>query len=418
MQGYSDITELQLETIRGFYQLFTAPPELEFVNLFPVGKSETDEIKWDRQTGARTMVPFKGPGQETPMGAARGIYQESAKCAFWGEKRYYDEEFLNNLRQPGTTAKKQVASQKLAKELKEMGDMSMRRKEWMFAQMLCNDGFTYKSTKNTTITVDYGISSSHQVSVAADKNWDDGANRTILTDIITANRTIRDDCGATAIKAFSNSTVLEYVAKDSDILTLLSKQHGFTSQSGLFQGNTNEIVNANPNVIGSIFNNNLTYTVNDEKYEVRANITGAVTADTTVIISVDDAADFVAGGTLIFTDVSAGTTESETIASVDADAGTITVSTAPSTSYKATEDHVSMFRSYIPDDTLVLFATSVQGQPIAEYIQAPFGVPERYGLYPDTWERRDPEGVWLRVQDKGLPVLYLPEAVYILDVNP
>ncbi|MCG7851475.1 MAG: major capsid protein, partial [Methanosarcinaceae archaeon] len=329
MQGYSDIDVLKLSTIRGYYELFTADPDLRLVNMFPTGMSETDEIKWDSHVAGRGMVPFKGPGQETPMGYTRGISQNSAKVAMFGQKRYYDEEFLNNLRQPGTTAQKMVATQKLAKEQAEMGNMSMRRREWMFAQMMVSNGFTYKSTGDTTITVDYGIPSSHRVTVSAAKSWYDGADATILADFNTANRTVRDACGATIVRAISNSSVLEYISADSDILTLLSKS---TFGNGdLFSGNVNELINANPSVIGNLFHKNLTYEVYDEQYEVRANITSAVTASSTTVISVDDAADFVAGGTLTFVDVSAGTSESETIASVDEDAGTVTVSSAPST---------------------------------------------------------------------------------------
>ncbi len=416
MQGYSDIELLKLSTIRGYYELFTADPDLRFVNMFPVGKSETDEIKWDSHVGSRGMVPLKGPGQETPMGAGRGIAQHTAKVAFMGEKRYYDEEFLNNLREPGTSAKKMVATQKLGREQAEMGNMTFRRREWMIAQMMVNNGFTYKSTGNTTISVDYGIPDAHQVTVSEAKSWYDGGSRTILADFNTANRAVRDACGATVVRAMCNSKVLEYISSDNDILTLLSKST--FGKGDLFGGNVNELINANPSVIGNLFHKNLTFEVYDEMYEVRANLTAVVTADTTTVISVDDAADFEVGGTLTFTDVSAGTTESETIASVDEDAGTVTVSTAPSSSYKATEDHVTMFRPFIPDDYVVFFAEKVQGQPIAEVIEAPYGIPARYGMYPDSWERRDPEGIWLRVQDKCLPVLKTTGAVYILKVKP
>ena len=416
MQGYSDIDLLKLSTIRGYYELFTADPDLRFVNMFGTGKSETDEIKWDSHVGSRGMVGFKGPGQETPMGAGRGIAQHTAKVAFMGEKRYYDEEFLNNLREPGTTAKKMVAEQKLGKEQAEMANMTLRRREWMIAQMMVNNGFTYKSTGNTTITVDYGIPDAHQETVSAAKSWYDGASKTILADFNTANRAVRDACGATVVRAMSNSKVLEYISSDSDILTLLSKST--FGKGDLFGGNVNELINANPSVIGNLFHKNLTYEVYDEMYEVRANLTAVVTKDSTVIISVDDAADFEVGGTLTFTDVSEGTSESETISAVDEDAGTVTVSTAPSSSYKATEDHVTMFRPFIPDDYVVFFAEKVQGQAIAEVIEAPYGIPARYGMYPDIWDRKDPEGIWLRVQDKCLPVLYTTGAVYILKVKP
>jgi len=416
-QGQSEIELLKLSTIQGYYELFTADPDLRFVNMFGIGKSETDEIKWDTKVGSRGMVPFKGPGEETPMGIGRGVGQSSAKVAFMGEKRYYDEEYLNNLRAPGFTAKKMVAEEKLGMEQAEMGNAVMRRREWMIAQMMVNNGFTYKSTENRTISVDYGIPDSHQVTVSAPKSWYDGGSRTILADFNTGNRAVRDACGATVVRAMSNSKVLEYISSDNDILTLLSKST--FGKGDLFGGNVNELINADPSVIGNLFHKNLTYEVYDEMYEVRANLTAVVTKDTTTVITVDDAADFEVGGTLTFTDASAGTTESETISAVDEDAGTVTVDTAPSSSYKATEDYVTMYRPFIPDDYILFFAEKVNSQPIAKIIEAPYGVsPARYGMFAKRWERQDPEGIWLRVEDKCLPVLFTTGAVYILKVKP
>jgi len=51
-------------------------------------------------------------------------------------------------------------------------------------------------------------------------------------------------------------------------------------------------------------------------------------------------------------------------------------------------------------------------------VEAPFGIPARYGMFADTWDRKDPEGIWLRVQDKCLPVLKITGAVYALKVKP
>jgi hypothetical protein len=75
-----------------------------------------------------------------------------------------------------------------------------------------------------------------------------------------------------------------------------------------------------------------------------------------------------------------------------------------------------MKKYFIPDDKFCLFATAVDGSPIAEYKTAPYGLGRHYGLFTDRKEEWDPEGVFIRVQDKGIPVLYHRDAVYILDV--
>jgi len=120
---------------------------------------------------------------------------------------------------------------------------------------------------------------------------------------------------------------------------------------------------------------------------------------------------------LRFYDVSAATWEEETIASIQVEAGTVTVSTAPSTSYRAIEDYVLMRRNFIPDTKFAMIASSVDGKSIANYKQAPFGLDRHYGLKPDRWEEKDPDGVFIRVEDKGLPVLFQRDAMYILTVN-
>jgi hypothetical protein len=75
-----------------------------------------------------------------------------------------------------------------------------------------------------------------------------------------------------------------------------------------------------------------------------------------------------------------------------------------------------MPKKFIPDGKFCMLAKQVDGMDIAEYFAAPFGLGRRYGLSPDRKEEWDPEGLWVRVQDKGLPVLYNRDAIYTLDV--
>ena len=178
-----------------------------------------------------------------------------------------------------------------------------------------------------------------------------------------------------------------------------------------------ELATVRPEVLGSILDVDIVLL--RERYTVEAYLTAAVTADTTTSISVTDTEDFEVGGTLRFHDISAGTYEDETISAVDAEAGTITVSAAPSTSYKAGEDMVTMTKAFMADDKVIIMPSDlqVQGQAIAEWFNAPFGIPTAYDIKLDQKPEWDPEALWIRAQRKGLPVLYFPEAVYILDVQ-
>jgi hypothetical protein len=414
MKGVADIPELRLEVLTDFVTKWMTPPELMLSGLFPESDSPSDTIKWESKEGGRGMAPFVAPGSPAPLTFPYGIAQHEAKAAFWKEKMYFDETFLNNLRKEGSLQEYKSATEILAENLAGLTNRSKRRKEWMIAKMITAGSFSYNVQTGYKSSVDYGVRSTHIVSLTADYCWNTGTSRDILEDITDGKQLIADDCGSKVDVAMCNSTVLKYLANDPTILTLLQKS---TFGSGdLFKGNLHKIIGVNAGVVASLLDiGNLV--VYDELYEVRANLTAVVTGSSTVEISVDDVSDFEVGGTLRFVDVSAGTYEDETIASISVEGGTVTVSSAPTASFKANEDYVVMYRKYVPDNTFVMMASRVDGRPIAEFKRAPFGNARGYGLKPDRWEEKDPEGVWIRVQDKGLPILKQRDAVYILTVT-
>ncbi|GAG95371.1 unnamed protein product, partial [marine sediment metagenome] len=84
--------------------------------------------------------------------------------------------------------------------------------------------------------------------------------------------------------------------------------------------------------------------------------------------------------------------------------------------YKAGEDYVSMTKKFVPTDKFVMWADSVDGEPIAEVMKAPHELARKWGQQIDRWEKQDPDGLFLRVEDKGLPVLYHEDAIYQLTV--
>jgi len=412
-RGLGDIPDLRLDVLQNFVTTFMAPPSLILMNLFSDSVSPSSTIKWESQRGGRGMTPFVPPGAPAPVTAPFGVAVHSAEAAYWKEKMYFDEEFLNNLRKEGTESEYLDAQARLARELAGLTNRSNRRKEWMFTKMLFTGTFTYAERTGTKIAVDYKLPSAHLVTLAAAYKWSDGTSRDIIGNIIDGKKQVKEDCGGEVDIALCNSTVLKYLARDPELLTLLQKS-AFGS-GDLFKGAKNKIVGVNPKVLGALLDiNNLV--IYDEQFEVRAYITGAVTGGTTEAIPVDNPADFEAGETLRFHDVSAATYEDETIASIDVEAGTVTVSTAPTASFKAGEDYVSQTSYFIPDTKFTMLASKVDNQNIAEYKQAPFALDRHYGIKTDRHEEWDPEGIWIRVQDKGLPILYQRDATYVLTV--
>jgi hypothetical protein len=412
-RGSSDIPILRLEVLQRFMESFMAPPNLILSGMFAATTSPSSTIRWESQRGGRGMTPFVAPGTPAPVTSPHGVAQHVAEVAYWKEKMPFDEEFLNNLRQPGTDAVYQSAEAKLARELAGLKNRSMRRKEWMFAQMLCNNGFSYQVKGGYRASVNYGIPSDHRITLAAAYNWNNGASKDILADIRDAKIALSQDCGGTIDYAICNSMVLKLLAADTTIRDILKRQNFM--ESNLYSGNLNSLLGVNAKVLGSLLDipNLVIY---DEMYEVRAWLTGAVTGGSTTWVSLDDVSDFEEDAAIRFWDVSAGTYEDRVVIGVNVENGTVQINYPPATSYKSGEDYVTQAKPFIPDDKFIMMASRVDGQAIAEYKQAPFGLNRNYGQFTDSYDEWDPEVTWIRVQDKGLPILFNRDAIYTIDV--
>jgi len=418
-RGASDIPALRLEVLQEVMQTFMSAPKFFLMNLFPSSNALSSTIKWESQRGGRGMTPFVPPGAPAQVTAPHGIAEHYAEAAYWKEKMPFDEEFLNNIRKPGTTAEYQEAEATLARELASLSWRSDRRKEWMFTQMLFNGGFTYHVKGGYRVTIDYGIPSDHDVTLASAYNWSDGGSKNIINDIQDGKLRIRNDCGGMVNVAICNSEVLKLLANDTAIRQLLRRTDfmgGAGGSKNLFEGNKHNIIGVNPAILGSLLDIDTLY-VYDEMYEVRAWLTQGVTGGSTTWFTVDDTSDFEVSQSLRFWDASAGTYEDVYIIGVNHENGTIQIDSPPVSSYRSAEDYVTMQKYYIPSDKFVMMATKVDGQPIAEYKAAPYGLNRVWGQYTDRHDEWDPDVTWIRVQDKGLPILKNRDAMYILTVQ-
>jgi len=412
--GASEIPDLRLKRLRKLVTRFMNPPGLVLANLFGAPeKADSDTVEWESQIGNRGLTPFIPPGVPSPQVAPIGVTEHQAVAAFWAEKMYLDEAFLNNLRKAGTREGYEKARTRLARNMNMMTGRAERRREFMYAKMLAGGSLSYATKGGVMITLDYDIPTDQIVTLTTNYKWPAGTTKDILNDVMTAKIKVNNSCGSRVDYMLMTSEVLKYVAQDSTMQGLL-KKNSFGDGS-LFGKSAASVIGVRPEVLQNLFgiDNIVIY---DDAYVVQAWLTAAVTADSTVNIYVDDISDIEAGMTVRFVDTSAGTYEEETIASVSPQAGYFTVATAPSTSYKAGADRIEITKKYLPTDKVIFFASKVEGQSIASFYQAPFGNDRHYGLYTDQWEEKDPEGVWIRVRNKGLPVLEQRDAVYVLDV--
>lgn len=403
--GNVNIPSLRLTTLQKLITRFSLPPEFILMNMFGSSNWESETIEWESQIGSRGMTPFSHEDTGAPKTAPIGIAQHSAMAAFWKEKIYLSATMLNNLRQPGTREQLWRSEAQVATQGQMLRARCDRRKEWMFAQMFSGGTINYKGPDSTQRYVDYGIPTSNQVTLGATRVWDTGTNINIIEDIMDAKIAQANNNGATLDMALLTSEVLKMMVLNPAIQTLLQKSaYGI---GDLF---------ARPlEVLGSLLK--LQLIEYDQQYQLKSWLTAAVTGASTTVVSVDDVADYEVGGTLRFHDLSAKTYEDETISSIDDANSTITVATAPAASFKTGEDFVTMTKKFLPTNKFIMFTPSIEGQLIAEFANAPFGLERNYGLTVDTELKKDPDGLYVRVQNKGLPVLYQEDGIYILTVT-
>lgn len=396
MKGISGIPALQLETLNKVIGAIDKAPSNYFSNMFASVQYPSDTIKWEIEHTSGGMTPFVAPGSQAPTVGIDGVSSASAKAAYWKEKMYFDEEFLNNLRRPGTTSEYQTAERHLAKGLKKLRYRCERRREWMTSQMLLNGSLAYSINGGAKFNISYGIPSSHFITLDSSHDWLDGANRNPVSDIFDCKTMLSDDAGVVPTVGIMNSEMLKVLVLDSKIQTLLSK-------SAFGNG---DLFTRPKEVISSLlgFGDLVLY---DELYEVQGWLT---TTPSSTTIYVDDATDFEVGGKLRFINMKlAGVWEDETITAVDTIANTVTVAAQPTATFVGGRDKVIMRKKFILDNEFFMFNPAQEGEKIAEFMEAPYGLDRRWGFYADSKPEWDPEGLWLRVQDKGLPVLYRPD---------
>jgi hypothetical protein len=399
MKGSTGIPALQLTTLNKLISKFERPPANFFTGLFPSQNYDSDSIKWEIEYSSGGMTPFVAPGSVAPAIGVDGTGEASAKAAYWKEKMYFDEEFLNNMREPGSWATYQTAERKLSRGAKKLRFRCDRRREWMVAQMLLNGSLSYTMAGGTKFSLSYGVPTSHFVTLDDDRNWVDGASRNVVEDIFEGKVALADDASVVPDYAICNTQMLKVLMLDTKIQALLTKSA--FGNGDLF---------SRPAQVLAVLLGIGALTIYDELYEVQAWLTQTPSGTT---IYVDDASDFEVGGKLRFVNmVTYNTYEDEVITAVDKTANTVTVGAQPTATFIGGRDKVLMKKKFILDNEFFLFSSTQGGQKIAEFMQAPYGNTRRWGFYADTKDEWDPEGIWLRVQDKGLPVLYYPDTTY------
>ena len=400
---------LRLEVLQGMVSKLTPSTDNRFLSLFGTRQYDSDTIRWAAEYGAMGMTPFAAPGAPAPVTTDDDWYNEgSARAAYYKEKKYFDESFLNNLANEINPLVRKTAQQTLARALAKLNYRCDRRREWMLAKMLFDGGFSYTQEKGLKFSVDYGIPSTHKVTLAGNDVWGTGSTRNPIEDIMDMKKLLKDDAGVdeSQIISITTSEVLKLLMFDSNVVDLLKK-----SNFG------NGDLYANPGkVIGTLLGVG-ELTTYDALYEFRSHIVGNVSAGSGTIV-VEDITDFEIGGVARIRDMSKPRSwEDITITGINYTTNTITLASNTTGSYVHGRDVVICRKRFVSPNKFMMFSSVAEGQKIAEFMEAPYGMERKWGKSVDTKSEWDPDGIWLRVQDKGLPVLYNPETIVTLTVK-
>lgn len=402
MKGYSDIPELHHVVLRKLTSDLSAnAPKMMFSSMFPTVKIASDEAMWEIELGSTGMSPFVVPGSPAPVIGIDGYTSSHVKVAYWAEKTFFDEVFLNNLRKPGSLEKAD-AQRQLGRQLLKLIYRSQRRKEWMCAKAVVDGRLTYTAPgKAGMFTVDYRRPAANSVTLAENRKWGTGSERNPVEDVMDAKLFMSDMYGITGLRSIVNTTTLKLMLMDAKISDLLKKSNF---------GN-GDLYSAPARVIGTLLGVG-EIEVNDDAFETEAFVSSVSSTE----ITVDDASQFEVGGMVQYRAATARfDSVMRKVTKVDAAKNTVTVDKAFTEVVTPGKDRLVMRKKYIEDNKFVLMADSFQGIR-NEFYLSPFGIPAHYDMFTDTWEDNDPDGLYLRIQNKGLPVMYNPQTVFTLTV--
>lgn len=400
------IAALRVETLNKVSSSIPKPQGNFFSGLFGTSQEESDTVRWMFESGSIGMTPFVAPGSPAPVTTDDLNWREgSARAAYYKEKRFFDEEFLNNMMEPEVSLKYIKAEKRLAKTLAKLKYRCERRREWMLTQMMVNGKISYNSEKGLKFTVDYRVPARHKIELATNDKWGTGTNRNPVRDMYDLKDLFSNEIQAPPKYTIMNSTTLRLLVFDSSIQDLLKKS---TFGDGDLFANPAPVL-ARLLGVGDI-------RIYDELYSARSHIVGNVSVGATSII-VEDAVDMEVGSKLRLYDMSKDDMwEDVTISAIDYSTNTLTVS-ATTAGYRGGRDVAEMRKKFVADNMISMFTDEFEGEKIAEFMEAPFGLGRNWGMYVDRKDEWDPDGVWVRVQDKGLPVLYNPKTIVTLKVK-
>lgn len=144
-------------------------------------RSQTEQIAFDIEAGARRMAPFVSPLVQGKVVQSKGYSTKTFEPAYIKDKRVFDpNKALKRMigeQIGGSMAPQDRTMANLRYELNDQIQMITRRLEWMAAQALNGSKVTVTGESYPTVVVDFGRNASHTIALAAGAKWsDNGVN--------------------------------------------------------------------------------------------------------------------------------------------------------------------------------------------------------------------------------------------------
>ncbi len=217
MAGFGELTILQHKVLTALVQKFPAP---QFVgaSLFAEMPAASNLAEWDVIKRSRTMAEFVAPDSEAKIVSRMGIESMRATVASIKEKKQLSGSTMAWLRQPGTEHLP-FAEQSIRAELEDLNIRLEYRKEWARWQALA--GSLSVNQDDVKFSIDYDLDATH--TPTAGTVWSNPA-ADILGDITDWKQVVAQDSGEVPSRAYCNSTVAEYLMKNTGVRDLMGDQ--------------------------------------------------------------------------------------------------------------------------------------------------------------------------------------------------
>lgn len=399
---------LKVATYQNLADMSEPYPELVFSNKYPTAIDYPDsEIKYMVYHEAPGMAPITARGVKAPIHAGGGVSEISQQGILIQEKIQHSEEDVNKVLE--LKAASPIKAEAFEKIFLKKGETVIKRiqyrKEHMAAMIGCNAGeFDYIDDHGNQFTIDYNLPASHMVALTGTDVWATGSTRTPLEDVYDMKEKIETDSGGIVTDIYSNSkTFRNMISTDANLLTMIENQkhnQGFNAMSQPWEA------------FGALFD--APFRKYDAKQPIYARLT--TTIDTKVF-TVDSAIGLTAGDTVKLCkglNEVAVVEEEEVIDSISGN--TITLVAQPAATFIPGRDSIKANVPFLPDNRLVFWVETVQGEPLLQWYNAPMGNPTGYGMRAKTWMTDELEDVFQRIQLLGTWALSNNQAIGILDV--